>query len=315
MKSARLAVDIGGTFTDLALEAGGQRTTAKVLTTSAAPEQGVMEGFRTIIQAAGVAPADIGLIIHGTTLVTNAIRPNLPSGRIEVITGVRAGHPAITVTNTGPVVPASAVASLFEPFTSRDGRVSNGHSVGLGLSIVTSVVNAHHGHLHAEALPTGGMKISVRLPKTTLSATPHDALAVIDQNARDLTGHGGKKTIRRFSCVFRIRERVILAKCIAPPVLDDPDRTVAGLNGGPARVRPARAPLTRPWPGTRRRASPPTPTGRTTAAKRQCPTSARWPVWPYTTSYRPPREWRSPWLSSAPSPGAARGRSATSGWT
>ena len=73
MKSARLAVDIGGTFTDLALEAGGQRTTAKVLTTSAAPEQGVMEGFRTIIQAAGVAPADIGLIIHGTTLATNSI--------------------------------------------------------------------------------------------------------------------------------------------------------------------------------------------------------------------------------------------------
>jgi N-methylhydantoinase A len=73
MKSARLAVDIGGTFTDLALEAGGTRTTAKVLTTPAAPEQGVMEGFRTIIQAAGVKPGDIELIIHGTTLATNAV--------------------------------------------------------------------------------------------------------------------------------------------------------------------------------------------------------------------------------------------------
>jgi N-methylhydantoinase A len=73
MKSARLAVDIGGTFTDLALEAGGTRTTAKVLTTPAAPERGVMEGFRAIIQAAGVAPADIELIIHGTTLATNAV--------------------------------------------------------------------------------------------------------------------------------------------------------------------------------------------------------------------------------------------------
>ncbi|HEY0184947.1 MAG TPA: hydantoinase/oxoprolinase family protein [Rhodopila sp.] len=73
MKSARLAVDIGGTFTDLALEQGGARTTAKVLTTPAAPEQGVMEGFRTIIRAAGIAPADIELIIHGTTLATNAV--------------------------------------------------------------------------------------------------------------------------------------------------------------------------------------------------------------------------------------------------
>ncbi|MGD0103771.1 MAG: hydantoinase/oxoprolinase family protein, partial [Rhodopila sp.] len=79
MKSAhpavetRLAIDIGGTFTDLALERGGNRTTAKVLTTPAAPEQGVMEGFRAIVQAAGVTPAEIGLIIHGTTLATNAI--------------------------------------------------------------------------------------------------------------------------------------------------------------------------------------------------------------------------------------------------
>ena len=68
-----MAVDIGGTFTDLALEQGGRRTTIKVLTTPAAPEQGVMEGFRTIIQAAGVSPADIELIIHGTTLATNAV--------------------------------------------------------------------------------------------------------------------------------------------------------------------------------------------------------------------------------------------------
>jgi N-methylhydantoinase A len=73
MKSARLAVDIGGTFTDLALEQGGRRTTTKVLTTPAAPEHGVMEGFRAITKAAGVAPGDIELIIHGTTLATNAV--------------------------------------------------------------------------------------------------------------------------------------------------------------------------------------------------------------------------------------------------
>ncbi|HEX2941429.1 MAG TPA: hydantoinase/oxoprolinase family protein, partial [Rhodopila sp.] len=73
MKSARLAVDIGGTFTDLALEQDGRRTTAKVLTTPSAPEQGVMAGVRAITQAAGIAPSDIALIIHGTTLATNAV--------------------------------------------------------------------------------------------------------------------------------------------------------------------------------------------------------------------------------------------------
>ncbi len=73
MTPARLAVDIGGTFTDLALEHGGRRTTVKVLTTPAAPEQGVMQGFETITRTAGVAPGDVALIIHGTTLATNAI--------------------------------------------------------------------------------------------------------------------------------------------------------------------------------------------------------------------------------------------------
>ncbi len=73
MPSARLAVDIGGTFTDLALEHGGSRTTMKVLTTPAAPEQGVMAGVRAILAAAGLTAGDIALIIHGTTLATNAV--------------------------------------------------------------------------------------------------------------------------------------------------------------------------------------------------------------------------------------------------
>jgi N-methylhydantoinase A len=70
---ARLAVDIGGTFTDLALEHAGGRATAKVLTTPAAPEAGVMLGVAKILAEAGLAPADIALVIHGTTLATNAV--------------------------------------------------------------------------------------------------------------------------------------------------------------------------------------------------------------------------------------------------
>ena len=73
MASARLAVDIGGTFTDLAIEYAGQRTTIKVLTTPAAPEQGVLEGIRAILLASGLAAADITILVHGTTLATNSI--------------------------------------------------------------------------------------------------------------------------------------------------------------------------------------------------------------------------------------------------
>ncbi len=71
--SARLAVDIGGTFTDLALEHGDRRFTTKVLTTPAAPELGVLAGVRSILANAGLQPLDIEILIHGTTLATNAI--------------------------------------------------------------------------------------------------------------------------------------------------------------------------------------------------------------------------------------------------
>jgi len=73
MRSARLAVDIGGTFTDFALEVEGKRFSRKVLTTPAAPEQGVLAGIELVLGDATLRPADLGLIIHGTTLATNAI--------------------------------------------------------------------------------------------------------------------------------------------------------------------------------------------------------------------------------------------------
>jgi N-methylhydantoinase A len=69
----RLGVDIGGTFTDVALEVGNRRYTAKGLTTSRAPEEGVLTIVRAVIGDAGIEPGQIDLIIHGTTLATNAL--------------------------------------------------------------------------------------------------------------------------------------------------------------------------------------------------------------------------------------------------
>ncbi len=71
--AARLAVDIGGTFTDVALEHPGGRTTIKVLTTPVAPEVGVLTGVQSILHTSGIAASEIELIIHGTTLATNAL--------------------------------------------------------------------------------------------------------------------------------------------------------------------------------------------------------------------------------------------------
>jgi N-methylhydantoinase A len=72
-ETARLGVDIGGTFTDVALEARGRRWTAKMLTTPRAPEQAVLAAVAAVLAEATIAPAAVGLIIHGTTLATNAL--------------------------------------------------------------------------------------------------------------------------------------------------------------------------------------------------------------------------------------------------
>jgi N-methylhydantoinase A len=72
-QSIRLAVDIGGTFTDVALDTGAALHTWKVLTTVAAPERGVLQGIGEVLSRAGVAPGDVDFIVHGTTLATNTV--------------------------------------------------------------------------------------------------------------------------------------------------------------------------------------------------------------------------------------------------
>ncbi len=71
--AVRIGADIGGTFTDVALEIGDRRFTAKTLTTSRTPEEGVLSALRSVMTEAGVKPAEVRLIIHGTTLATNAL--------------------------------------------------------------------------------------------------------------------------------------------------------------------------------------------------------------------------------------------------
>jgi N-methylhydantoinase A len=72
--STRLAVDIGGTFTDVVLERpGGARITTKLLTTYDHPGRAVLNGIDQVLARAALEAVDIDLIIHGTTLATNAL--------------------------------------------------------------------------------------------------------------------------------------------------------------------------------------------------------------------------------------------------
>ena len=71
--NVRLGVDIGGTFTDVVLEKDGVPFSTKVLTTYAAPENAIIDGIHQVCAKADVDPSQIGQIIHGTTLATNAL--------------------------------------------------------------------------------------------------------------------------------------------------------------------------------------------------------------------------------------------------
>jgi len=100
-------------------------------------------------------------------LVENGIRHNTgePGGWVEVASRVRGDQVELEVTNSGPAVPAYEIPALFEPFRRLDAdRVVDSKGVGLGLSIVRSVVRAHNGDITARAREGGGLRVTVTLP-------------------------------------------------------------------------------------------------------------------------------------------------------
>ncbi|GID28842.1 sensor histidine kinase [Paractinoplanes brasiliensis] len=110
-----------------------------------------------------VVPGD-GVLLERLVrnLVHNATKYNHPGGAVIVSVGA-----ALTVENTGPVVAAEDVTRLFEPFTrlSTD-RIDHSGGSGLGLAIARSIVQAHDGTITAVPRDGGGLRVTVRLPRS-----------------------------------------------------------------------------------------------------------------------------------------------------
>jgi signal transduction histidine kinase len=99
-------------------------------------------------------------------LVDNAITHNEAGGVVEVGTAVWAGHTVVSVFSTGPAIPPDQVDRLFQPFqrgVARD-RASGRDGLGLGLSIVAAIAEAHGAWVRAHALPGGGLGVRVGFP-------------------------------------------------------------------------------------------------------------------------------------------------------
>lgn len=97
-----------------------------------------------------------------TNLVDNAVKHNHEGGVISIRTGIDDDHAFLEIVNSGAPVTDTVVPTLFEPF--RRGEERTGAGTGLGLSIVASVAAVHHGTVHAEPGPTGGLLVRVDLP-------------------------------------------------------------------------------------------------------------------------------------------------------
>ncbi|WP_328491774.1 ATP-binding protein [Streptomyces sp. NBC_00414] len=136
--------------------------TARTVTAELAP-QAANERVDVALTAKAPLPVlgDPLLLRHLlTNLVRNAVQYNRPGGHVRV----RLEGRTVTVTNTGPHVPAERIPYLFEPFRrlDRDRTGAGGH--GLGLSIASSIAEAHGAELTAEPGDDGGFSIALRFP-------------------------------------------------------------------------------------------------------------------------------------------------------
>ena len=97
-------------------------------------------------------------------LVENAIRHNVPGGWVRVEVAGEDGEAVLRIGNSGPRLTAGEVDGLFQPFVQRQEPGAARGGLGLGLSVVSAIVQSHAGTITARARRDGGLDIEVRLP-------------------------------------------------------------------------------------------------------------------------------------------------------
>jgi len=131
------------------------------------------DGITTITNLDTAPVTGDAVLLEGlvNNLLDNAERYNTTGGTIEISTTTHGTTSVLRVVNTGTVIPADKVDHLFLPFTRLDDRVRH-DGFGLGLALVSSIASVHGGTVDAVAVPTGGLDISVRLPRRANALAP-----------------------------------------------------------------------------------------------------------------------------------------------
>jgi signal transduction histidine kinase len=147
----------------------------------------VLAAYESDVQARGLrlerslSPASLAgdpLLIKQlvTNLVENALYHNMPGGRASVSLQAQEGQATLKVVNTGPVIGTGEVDRLVQPFQRLAPERTGEHDgVGLGLSIVQAISDAHEAVLTIQTEPFGGLAVEVRFPPpTTGPGDPED---------------------------------------------------------------------------------------------------------------------------------------------
>ena len=118
-------------------------------------------------------------------LIENALRYNVPHGRLDIQVAVSGAHPTLTISNTGPVIPATQTSRLLQPFQRLSARRSaDDEGLGLGLSIVAAIAKAHRATLSARPGQRGGLDIEIRFPAAAADGDTCRAPARRDRSQR-----------------------------------------------------------------------------------------------------------------------------------
>jgi signal transduction histidine kinase len=96
-------------------------------------------------------------------LVDNALKYTQPGGRVRIGAALDGGAAVVTVTDTGPGVPIAERGSIWRRLYRGDLSRSQ-RGLGLGLSLVKAIVEAHGGSVGVDEAPGGGARFTLRLP-------------------------------------------------------------------------------------------------------------------------------------------------------
>lgn len=105
-------------------------------------------------------------------LLENAVRHNAPGGNVRISLDVHSAQATLAIANTGSPVPASELERLRQPFQRLAGnRVGHHEGLGLGLSIVAAIADAHNAALDIQPGAQGGLEVEVRFAAVPAQST------------------------------------------------------------------------------------------------------------------------------------------------